>query len=132
MKVLGSMIALGVAMLLASPAFAADTSSQPLTRADCDKAGMHWDDGVNVCASKAVAPKVEAAPKTEGAPKAEGPSKPVGAQTAKPRNKKHAYSNKKSTYRAKAQYKHPPQAKPVERHPFKWLFRNQSKPAGSS
>ena len=71
MKVLGSMIALGVAMLLASPAFAADTSSQPLTRADCDKAGMHWDDGVNVCASKVVAPKVEAAPKTEGAPKAE-------------------------------------------------------------
>ena len=26
-----------------------DTSSQPLTRADCDNAGMLWDEGANVC-----------------------------------------------------------------------------------
>ena len=26
-----------------------DTSSQPLTRADCDKAGMLWNEGANVC-----------------------------------------------------------------------------------
>ncbi len=26
-----------------------DTSSQPLTRADCGKAGMLWDEGANVC-----------------------------------------------------------------------------------
>ena len=27
-----------------STAFAADIDSQPLTRADCDKAGMRWND----------------------------------------------------------------------------------------
>src|SRR4029077_7845535 len=26
-----------------------DTSSQPLTRADCGKAGMLWNEGANVC-----------------------------------------------------------------------------------
>lgn len=30
-------------------AFAADEAPQPLTRADCDAAGMTWDDGANVC-----------------------------------------------------------------------------------
>ena len=36
-------------------AFAADETPQPLTRADCDAAGMTWDDGANVCGSGAVA-----------------------------------------------------------------------------
>jgi hypothetical protein len=30
-------------------AFAADEAPQPLTRADCDAAGMTWNDGTNVC-----------------------------------------------------------------------------------
>jgi len=30
-------------------AIAAEQPSQPLTRADCDKAGMTWDDRANVC-----------------------------------------------------------------------------------
>ena len=36
-------------------AFAADEAPQPLTRADCDAAGMTWDDGANVCGSGAAA-----------------------------------------------------------------------------
>jgi hypothetical protein len=32
-------------------AFAADEAPQPLTRADCDAAGMTWNDGTNVCGS---------------------------------------------------------------------------------
>jgi lipoprotein-anchoring transpeptidase ErfK/SrfK len=37
-------------------AFAADQSPQPLTRADCDKSGMKWNDRANVCRSKAAVP----------------------------------------------------------------------------
>ncbi len=32
-------------------AFAADEAPQPFTRADCDAAGMTWNDGTNVCGS---------------------------------------------------------------------------------
>jgi len=35
--------------LLAGEAHAEDVTAQPLTRSDCDKAGMSWDDNVNVC-----------------------------------------------------------------------------------
>jgi hypothetical protein len=41
----------GIAVFLGSPAIAIENLSQPLTRADCDEAGMHWDDEANVCAS---------------------------------------------------------------------------------
>jgi hypothetical protein len=43
MRILVSLIVLTVGF---GPAFAAP---QPLTRADCKKAGMHWDDNANVC-----------------------------------------------------------------------------------
>ena len=43
MRILVSLIVLTVGF---GPAFAAP---QPLTRADCQKAGMHWDDNANVC-----------------------------------------------------------------------------------
>lgn len=33
----------------------ADTAGQPLTREDCDKAGMAWNDTANVCGEKAAA-----------------------------------------------------------------------------
>ena len=39
------------ATLIASPVLAADVSSQPLARADCDKAGLTWNDNANVCGS---------------------------------------------------------------------------------
>jgi hypothetical protein len=43
MRILVSLIVLTFGF---SPAFAA---LQPLTRADCQKAGLHWDDNANVC-----------------------------------------------------------------------------------
>jgi hypothetical protein len=51
MKAIASIFALGSALVVASTVFAADTSSQPLTRADCGTAGMRWNEGgANVCA----------------------------------------------------------------------------------
>ena len=40
--------------------FAADIDNQPLTRADCDKAGMRWNDAANVCASTSSQPLTRA------------------------------------------------------------------------
>jgi lipoprotein-anchoring transpeptidase ErfK/SrfK len=50
MKAIVSILVLASALVCASAVFAADTSIQPLTRADCDKAGMRWREGANVCA----------------------------------------------------------------------------------
>ena len=50
MKAVVSIFALGSALMVASMTFAADAPSQPLTRFECDKAGMHWDEEANVCA----------------------------------------------------------------------------------
>ena len=33
---------------------AADAPSQPLTRFECDKAGMHWNEEANVCGAEFV------------------------------------------------------------------------------
>ena len=38
-----------VANLIANQAFAGDIPTQPLARADCDKAAMAWDENANVC-----------------------------------------------------------------------------------
>ena len=35
--------------LIAGQAYAEDVAAQPLTRSDCYKAGMSWDDNANVC-----------------------------------------------------------------------------------
>jgi hypothetical protein len=48
MKAIASISALG-ALVVGSTLLAADTSNQPLTRADCGKAGMRWNEGANVC-----------------------------------------------------------------------------------
>jgi len=40
---------LTIGNLLAGQAHAEDVTAQPLTRLDCDKAGMSWDDNANVC-----------------------------------------------------------------------------------
>ena len=40
-----------VGNLVATEAFAEDVSAQPLTRADCSKAAMTWNDAANVCAA---------------------------------------------------------------------------------
>jgi lipoprotein-anchoring transpeptidase ErfK/SrfK len=50
MKAVISIFALASGLMVASIMFAAHASSQPLTRSDCDKAGMHWSEEANVCA----------------------------------------------------------------------------------
>ena len=41
--------------LFANQVLAEDVSPQPLTRVDCDKAGMAWDDNANVCGAASLA-----------------------------------------------------------------------------
>ena len=53
-----------IASIMTGPAFAADSSPQPLTRADCDKSGMAWNDNANVCGSELEVPSIPAAPGT--------------------------------------------------------------------
>jgi hypothetical protein len=48
------------------------------------------------------------------------------------KKKKHAYSKRKSSYPKRTHYKHPQQSQPVERRPFRWLFRKPNRPAGAS
>jgi hypothetical protein len=43
--------------LIAGEAHAEDVTAQPLTRSDCDKAGMLWDDNANVCGQAHAAAK---------------------------------------------------------------------------
>src|SRR6516162_5617397 len=50
MKAVAPIFALASGMIVASQAFAAGPSSQPLTRSECDKAAMHWSEEANVCA----------------------------------------------------------------------------------
>jgi hypothetical protein len=52
MRVLASIVVLSVAFGMTVPAFALETTPQPLTRADCEKAGMQWNDNANVCGGK--------------------------------------------------------------------------------
>jgi len=56
-----------------STVFAADTSSQPLTRADCDKAGLRWNEGANVC-SESISTIGQAEAKPKSAPGTKGSS----------------------------------------------------------
>jgi len=59
------------------PALAEDAARQPLTRADCEKAGLTWNDNANVCGSRslkaegqtvsAIAPSVASQPLTRAA-----------------------------------------------------------------
>src|SRR5262245_51745177 len=44
-----------IANLLANRVLAEDVFPQPLTRVDCDKAGMAWDDNANVCGAASLA-----------------------------------------------------------------------------
>ena len=50
MKAVVSIFALATGLIVASMTFAADAPSQPLTRFECDKASMHWNEEANVCA----------------------------------------------------------------------------------
>ena len=87
MRILVSLIVLTVGF---SPAFAAP---QPLTRADCQKAGMHWDDNANVCGG----PAAGSAKMGKGEGTQTGPAKtPSEAHTKKiqqPHRKHHTTGN---------------------------------------
>jgi hypothetical protein len=47
----GSISIVGLTLAFAAPVFAMEGAkgAQPLTRADCEKAGMAWDENANVC-----------------------------------------------------------------------------------
>ena len=47
-----ALIFLVVGNLIVGQALAGDISGQPLTRADCDRAAMTWDETANVCTEK--------------------------------------------------------------------------------
>ena len=73
MKVISAAIALAIATIVASPLRAQDTSAQPLTRADCEKAGQDWNDSANVCDSN-----------SEVSNSASEPEQPAGVGTLQP------------------------------------------------
>ena len=50
-----------ISSLFAHEVLAEDVSPQPLTRADCGKAGMAWDDNANVCGAPSLAPEPQGA-----------------------------------------------------------------------
>ena len=76
MRILVSLIVLTVGF---GAAFAAP---QPLTRADCQKAGMHWNDNANVCGGGSSAEGSAKMGKGEGTQNAPGKT-PSGAHTQK-------------------------------------------------
>ena len=47
MKILLSMLALGLLVAFSAPAFAG--TKEPKTQAECTKAGMHWDTSAKKC-----------------------------------------------------------------------------------
>ena len=48
-KIASLLIALGLAVAFTAPSFAGSPGAQPLTKADCKKAGLKWNDLGNVC-----------------------------------------------------------------------------------
>jgi hypothetical protein len=132
MKSVKSTIVFAIAMLVSSAVFAADNATQPLSKADCGKAGMHWDDSANVCAASQGGSTQAVAPKAETSTKSMVPSKPAKApEMTKPKKKK-KISSKKSTSRKNIHYKKPHPTKPADHRPFRWLFPNANKKAGAS
>src|SRR4249919_1370421 len=76
-------LALTFALACGGYAFAADEAPQPLTRADCDAAGMTWNDGTNVCGSAdtmAAAPAADSSGDMAAAPAADSSGDMAAAQ----------------------------------------------------
>ena len=55
-------IAFGAAFGIIAPAISAENTPQPLTRADCEKAGMQWNDNANACSGKEASAQSETKP----------------------------------------------------------------------
>jgi hypothetical protein len=49
---ISTIVALGLAVAFTAPAFAAD--KPPMTKADCEKAKMKWDDAAKKCSKGAM------------------------------------------------------------------------------
>ena len=106
-------LVLTVAVACSGYAFAAHQSPQPLRRADCEKAGMRWDNRANVCGANAAAA-------------------PPAKEEVKKRQKKvvkHKKAAKKERHPAHASKAHYPAhaAKKERRGFFKWLRGNEKK-----
>ena len=48
-KLTSILLALGLALAFTAPSFAAGPKAQPLTKDDCKKSGLKWNDESNVC-----------------------------------------------------------------------------------
>ena len=130
MKSVHATIAFAIAVLVSWPAFAADTASQPLTRADCEKAGIAWDDSANVCASNQGGATQAVVPKAETSTKSMVGSKPAKALEMTKSAKKKKVSAKTST--RKAHYNKRQQTKPADHRLLRWLFPSANKKTGAS
>jgi hypothetical protein len=96
-------ITLTVAVVYSGYACAADAMPQPLRRADCEKAGMKWDENANVCGSA------------------------VATTTEKKEVKKAKTGHSKTTPTYHKKTNHPQHYTPTKREKrgfFKWLLRN--------
>ena len=69
-----------IVLLVSSQSLATDSSVQPLTRADCNTAGMHWDDSANVCGSAQSGPNQAGAPWRSATPRGETPPPSGGSR----------------------------------------------------
>jgi len=49
MKLTSLLLALGLAVAFTAPSFAAGPAAQPLTKQDCKKSGLKWNEQSNVC-----------------------------------------------------------------------------------
>ena len=105
-------------LLVSSAALAADATVQPLTRSDCDKAGMQWDDGANVCGSTQdaskdiIAPKAESSSSSVATPQPSGKVKKSGVPSTRKSAIKKQGSQKKSE---------PNQIQTSKKRPFRLL-----------
>jgi len=43
------LVAIGLAVAFTAPSFAAGSAAQPLTKEDCKKSGLKWNEQSNVC-----------------------------------------------------------------------------------
>ena len=48
-KLTSLLLALGLAVAFTAPSFAAGPAAQPLTKQDCKKSGLKWNEQSNVC-----------------------------------------------------------------------------------
>lgn len=131
-----SAIVFASALLFGWPALAVDNVTQPLNRADCDKAGMHWDDSANVCAANQAGSPEAVLPKAESS----ATSKPESAMTKPSKKTTTSSKQKKQVSTKKPSRKHvgykkqnePAATKPIKQRPLHWLFPNANKKARAS